>query len=133
MCAVSLPILAQSSGARTADATFEKTVWVLTHLGTEAVPASDSVREARLQFDKTDLQVTGSGGCNRLSGRYLLSGNRLTLTPLAMTRMACVDGPNVEDRFVEALAQVVTFSIVGQELDLFDSGGKLLARFKAKP
>ena len=41
----------------------------------------------RLQF--VDQRLNILGGCNRMGGRYTVSGNSLRIEPLASTRMAC--------------------------------------------
>jgi heat shock protein HslJ len=38
---------------------------------------------------------------------------------------------DTEQAFTQALEKVMTWKITGQELDLFDSSGKSLARFEA--
>ena len=111
---------------------FEETVWILTHLGADPVPALSGDRIASLQFSKANLQVTGFGGCNRLSGRYMVSGDRLTLTPLTRTMMACIDGMDLETRFLDAVSQKTTFRIEGAQMEFFDFTGRPVARFRAK-
>src|SRR5262245_17332334 len=36
-----------------------------------------------------DGAVSGSGGCNRMTGRVVIAGHRMTFGPLASTKMAC--------------------------------------------
>ncbi|MDU9003670.1 META domain-containing protein [Sedimentitalea todarodis] len=53
----------------------------------------------------TDGQLSGTGGCNRYSGTYELSGDMLSIGPLASTRMACPEAiSNQENRFFETIA-----------------------------
>ncbi|MEZ5708615.1 MAG: META domain-containing protein [Blastomonas sp.] len=49
-----------------------------------------SERAAELHFSQG--RISGSAGCNRMSGSYQVEENRLKTGPLAMTRMACI-GP----------------------------------------
>jgi heat shock protein HslJ len=75
--------------------------------------------------------VTGSGGCNRLTGSYDLNGDHVSFSKVASTRMACLGGMETAEAFLEALGIVSRWMIVGQQLELFDAGGTPLARFEA--
>lgn len=46
----------------------------------------------------TQGRVSGSGGCNRLSGSVRISGDTLTFGPLAATRMACSPAVNAQEQ-----------------------------------
>ncbi|MBS0481036.1 MAG: META domain-containing protein [Proteobacteria bacterium] len=51
--------------------------------------------------------VSGSTGCNTYRGRYTVSGNAISLGPVAMTRRACVNDTGAQERaFITALAGV---------------------------
>ena len=70
---------------------------------------------------QADGRVSGTGGCNRFFGSYTLSGNKLSIGPLASTRMLCA--PNImkaERQFHMNLENVVTFKRSEAELRLFD-------------
>ena len=75
--------------------------------------------------------MSGSGGCNRLSGGYTLAGDRLTFGRTAGTMMACVDSMEMERAFLDTLSVVARWRIDGQRLELIDSRGDVLARFEA--
>jgi heat shock protein HslJ len=74
--------------------------------------------------------VTGSGGCNRLTGSYQRSGTQLKIGPVASTRMACIDAARgqLETRFIAALEATAQYSVVGGELVLIGSRGQTLAK-----
>jgi heat shock protein HslJ len=110
---------------------FENTIWNLTHLGTEAVKVTSGTRRASLQFHADAERVSGSAGCNRLSGQYKRKANALSFTPLVTTRMVCPDAMDVESRFLMALGQVARCRILGSRLELYDAKGTLLARLEA--
>lgn len=63
-----------------------------------------------LSFDEG--QVSGQSGCNRFTGGYALSGEGLTFTPLAATRMAC-PAPQMETEtaLFDALRRTARFDI----------------------
>ena len=73
-------------------------------------------------------QVSGRGGCNRYSGEYELAGDRLTIGPVAMTRMACPDEQmTTETRFGVAVGDVARAGIDETgALILSDAGGARL-------
>lgn len=83
--------------------------WRVERLGDAAIPAGV---EITLAFDAAAGRVSGRGGCNRYTGPFALTGEGLSIGPLAMTRMAC-PGPAMaqEQAFSEAIAGVTGFSI----------------------
>jgi copper homeostasis protein (lipoprotein) len=107
------------------------TNWKLVRLGEAPVEVSGGQAEPRLVFASDALQVSGSGGCNRITGAFTLEGDRLHLGPLAGTMMACVNGMEQEQQFLKSLNQVERYRISGQQLELLDSSGAVLARFEA--
>ena len=119
-------------GAQFARADLVNTYWKLTRLRNDAVIVGDKQREPHLVLRSQDRRLSGSGGCNRLMGSYELDGDKLTFGKMAATRMACLDSMDIEQSFLDALAQVKTWKIVGEHLELFDAGGNLLARFEAR-
>ena len=115
------------------DAPLEGTRWTLTALGEAAVNAPSPQREAYLVFDPKNRRVSGSGGCNRLSGSYTRRAERLEFTQMAGTMMACTDGMETEAAFVGALERTTAWKIRGRRLTLLDASGKALATLDAQP
>jgi heat shock protein HslJ len=115
-----------------ATANLENTYWKLMHLGDVPVIAGEKQREPHLVLGSQDRRVSGSSGCNRLMGGYALEGETLAFSRLASTRMACAEGMDTEQKFLAALEQVKTWKIVGEHLELFDTGGRLLVRFEPR-
>lgn len=103
--------------------------WKLVELEGQALAAADKARAPNLTFSATDERVSGSGGCNRLSGRYTLDGDKLSFGPLAGTMMACIAGMDQEKRFLQALAKVRSHRVAGGYLELLDGAGAVIARF----
>ncbi len=82
--------------------------------------------EAFIQF-RGEGQLTGSSGCNRLTGRYQIDGDRLTIGPLASTRMACPEPlMEAEQRVHAALGQIASFKRDRVDLSLFDADGNTI-------
>lgn len=112
------------------DEPIESHAWRLASIDGQAVPpAADARQNAQLQFDGNG-RVTGSGGCNRLTGSYQRSGTQLKIGPVASTRMACIDAARgqLEARFIAALEATAQYSVVGGELVLIGSRGQTLAK-----
>jgi len=110
------------------DEPFEGTPWRLVQLGGQPVATvgGDPKAEPRVRFDAgstgNDSRVTGSGGCNRLSGNYRRSDTALRIGLMASTRMACADPARmvIEGRFVAALEATTSFNLKGGQLTLLN-------------
>lgn len=95
------------------------TSWTLTSYGPASaqVPAAPDV-ETILEFGD-DGTVSGSFGCNGLSGDYSVSGQTITFGPLISTKMAC-DEPRMtqENEAFKVLNGTVDFVLAGQAGDI---------------
>lgn len=120
------PIAAGESGG---DARLEKTTWNLRRLGDQEEKASEGERKPYIFLDPNGNQVSGSGGCNRLSGTYHLDKQTIRFGPTALTMMACPKGMDREKDFMEALGLTRSWKIRGDQLEFYDEEGKLLVRF----
>jgi heat shock protein HslJ len=121
-------LIAMAACGRARVPRFEERHWQLTELDGQRVRRDGAERVPHLEFHR-DGRVTGFGGCNRLAGTYEVDGNRLTLGPLAATKMACADVMDIESAFVEGLGQVQRWQIENGRLGLFGAGGPPLAVF----
>jgi heat shock protein HslJ len=108
------------------------TNWALTKLGDAPVTLASGQREPFLQLQASDGRASGFAGCNMFAGPYQLSGDSLSFGPLAMTRMACAPGMNIEGGYANALRDTKGYRIAGSQLVLTDAAGKALASFTAK-
>lgn len=111
--------------------TLENTEWKLVSLPNTVVRQSEQ-QDRHLTLHSSNKTVDGSGGCNRFSGGYTLSGDRLTLGRMMSTMMACADpiAMNTETVFLRALPQVRRWRITGATLELLDDGGRSVATFE---
>ena len=76
-------------------------------------------------------KVSGSGGCNRLTGSATIAGPSITFGPIASTRMACAPALMAQERsFLDALATARAFHIEGGRLTLLDAAGTEAVRFQ---
>ena len=97
----------------------ERTTWVLADLGGTAVLA----KAPTLEFADSG-RVAGNGSCNRFTGSVRLSGESISFSPLAATRMACVD-PAVtrqETSYFQALQGAERFRVDGNTLFIHSKG-----------
>lgn len=108
--------------------TFAGTTWKLRRLAGRANDIEDGGRQPSLTFS-TSGRVTGTTGCNRLSGNYVLDDKALSLPGVVTTRMACLEGGDVEGAFNEALRKVTSMRLIGDWLELLDADGHMVARF----
>jgi len=118
-------------GARFSTAALENTYWKLLRLGDQPVIVSSDRPEPYLRLVPEGRKAQGFAGCNQLLGTYELEGQKLRFVHLATTRMACLDGMEPEQAFLSALESTARWNILGEHLELYDSGGTLLARFEA--
>lgn len=107
------------------------TYWKLTHLGDAPARTAERQREAHLIFAAHERRVSGSGGCNRITGGFDLDGDRLRLSRMAGTMMACLEGMEQERLFLQSLGAVHRYRISGDQLELLDASGAVVARFVA--
>ena len=74
-------------------------------------------------------QVSGSGGCNQYGGSYAVEGNRLTISELYSTEMACLEPEGLMEQeayLLEFLGSAVTFSIDAGRLIILRPDGEVL-------
>lgn len=104
--------------------------WVVTEIQGKQVSTS-SENQPYLLFSPGQVnKVSGSTGCNRITGSFELTGvNFIKFSPLATTKMAC-PGNNVEQKFLDALSKVNNWSISNNQL-LLSSGKILLVKLNA--
>ena len=106
------------------------TTWTLT-----TIASGDAVSSVLNGTDVTavfaaDATVSGSAGCNRYNGSYTWSGDQLSFSPLASTKMACADDIMAqESAFLASMEQVESFAIDGSQLTLSNGSGALLLGF----
>jgi heat shock protein HslJ len=99
----------------------EGTTWLLIQYreGSSMAPVPETVRpEARFEAGT----VSGSSGCNSFTGRYVVSGESMSISQVATTQMACPEPQmSVEASFLLDLATVASYSISGSQLTLRDA------------
>lgn len=79
-----------------------------------------------------DGAISGSGGCNRMAGKAVISGESIDFGPIAATKMACAPAAmDQETKFFAALEEVHGWRLdpSGGRLTLLDEGGNALIVF----
>lgn len=82
-----------------------------------------------------DGTLTGNAGCNDYNGSYTVTGNQITIGPLASTMKACSDPAGVmeqEAQYLAALESAATYQIEGDVLELRTQDGALAVDFSKK-
>lgn len=115
-----------------ASATLENTHWRLVEAGGQAVVTPADRREAFFRLDPLGNQVQGFAGCNQFGGSYKVEGRTLRFDQVRMTMMACTDQNNPEQNFTRAINSAAGYKISGNNLELLDASGAVLARFEAR-
>ena len=97
-------------------------VWVLTGLLGKAPLAG-----TELTSDFTPSgNVSGTAGCNRYGGRYTASGQKLRISSLSSTQMACAPRIMVQEAaFLKALAVTRSYTVSGTTLTIKSAVGVL--------
>lgn len=76
-----------------------------------------------LKFDLDDSMVSGNDGCNNMSGKVVINGNKIKLGPFMTTRMYC-EKVVTDKHFYKLINETDEFKVNGDKLKLY--GGKKL-------
>ncbi|MEJ8821777.1 META domain-containing protein [Variovorax humicola] len=112
------------------DEPLEGTPWRLVQLdGQQVMAGAEPAATPRIQFDGKSQRVSGTSGCNNLSGGYRITGKALRIGPLASTRKACIDASRnaLETRFLAVLDTTAGYTVSGGQLTLLDGRSMPLA------
>lgn len=78
-------------------------------------------------FDADARRISGMAGCNRFTGTFTTDGERLTIGPLATTRMMCPEPQmRVEDAVLRTLAAAQSWTQSDQTLVIETGTGESL-------
>lgn len=121
----------QACGQPAVDVPLRGTVWRLVGLAGGPVRLAEREGAPQLTISADGTQVSGHGGCNRMSGPVEIRGDRISFGRLASTRMACATAEQLESAFFDALARSAQWRIQGGQLELRDARGSVVARLVA--
>ncbi len=119
---------------RAVDQELNGTKWLLTGYnngagGFVSVVAGTAVTAA---FSEENL-FSGNSGCNSYSGTFVVTGSGITIGPLAMTEMYCMDPVGVMDQegaYLAAVQTAASYRVGPGDLTLMDADGKRMAVFE---
>lgn len=121
----------QGNGVDSSFFELEGTSWTLTsHGDVSALKAVADDADLTADFS-TDGQLSGNTGCNRYMTTFEVDENQLTVAPIGLTRMMCVDEALrlQEQQFVEALEGLAdgrAFRLTADQLEIDLGNGQLL-------
>ncbi|HUL70653.1 MAG TPA: META domain-containing protein [Gemmatimonadales bacterium] len=104
------------------------TEWTLVELDGQPAGLGAGDKAATLTLVSDANHASGFAGCNRMSGSYELTGAALRFGPMAVTRMACATGMDLETKFLSAIEATRGYRMTDQGLELTGETGTL-ARF----
>ena len=103
--------------------------WRLLAFGDRPAPLGGGGKPATLSFDLPDGRAGGFAGCNGFSSSYTIAGDSLSFGRAVATLMACTEGMELENRYLEALQAVRRYSIEDSMLVLWGAD-RVVARFQ---
>jgi len=105
--------------------------WRLVELNGRAAIPAELTRRPWIRFNTDSSRVSGSAGCNRMSGPFTLRGDTMQFGSLISTRMACGDQAlnQQESDFFGALQSTDRYALSGDTLKLI-KGTETVARFR---
>ena len=110
----------------------QKVIWQVTQIQGHTISQEERAHLPYLRFDAQRKQVNGSDGCNHIFGSYQIQGETLHLSPLASTKMLCIDTMQISDQFHLALSQVDRFEIDHQVLKLKDQSNHIIMQLESR-
>ena len=120
----------QNTCAPNEHAELQNTYWKLLELDGKPVVTPEGMREAHIILTGDESKAHGHAGCNNFFGTFQTSGDKLTFSALGSTMMACPEGMDTEQAFLQVLSETTGFEISGQFLTLF-ADDRPLARLEA--
>jgi putative lipoprotein len=111
------------------DVTLTNTYWKLVELNGGAVSPGEG-KELQMILRAED-QVGGYAGCNQFTGSMTVTGDGLSVGPIASTRRMCQGVMEQEFAFLQALENAQRYSISGEDLAIENASGEVTMRFVA--
>lgn len=103
-------------------------IWVLTQFENRPIAVGALGNDVpRLEISLTEGRVTGTTGCNRLSGGVKADTRQIQFGPMVMTKMACAgEAGTFEQTFLNALILPLTYQVADGRLALVRDGKQLM-------
>jgi heat shock protein HslJ len=104
--------------------------WVLTEMKGVPVQLSGGRRDAYINFDAGPKTFAGNGGCNQISGSYILDKKEIHFGEVISTKMSCED-IQFENTFLSTLSNIDHYEQQGNDL-LLKKKKEVLLRFTVR-
>jgi len=98
--------------------------WDLVSISGKLLDANATKMGIPFVMFSTDNGFNGNTGCNTFVGSYKLENGKLSLEPGAITKMFCMDAPEME--FLSAVKKTNGYKITGSELTLLNGTTELM-------
>lgn len=108
----------------------QNTQWILSEINGVKIATEKTSTVPTIQFD--EQRVSGSDGCNRFTGGYVVKAQNIELSQMASTAMACLSTSDLPQKFGESLSQVKHYDASNSELKLMDGNKKTILKFSAE-
>jgi len=96
--------------------------WNIIELNGEKIILSKAGKELPfLEFDLEEKKLSGSTGCNRISGKFSYTASSIDFEPLAATKMAC-DRAYYEIPLLQILRGNLSYLLESDLLSIFKEG-----------
>jgi heat shock protein HslJ len=93
------------------------------------------IATTQITADFSNGAVSGNGGCNVYSGSYTAAEGAITVSPLAVTMMFCVEPEGISEQeaaYLAALQSASLYTLDGSQLTLSDAEGAPLVVYVAQ-
>lgn len=105
--------------------------WYLSAINQKLIRSENDKAAHLLFYPGQRSTVAGFTGCNRLSGTFELKAtNEIKFSPLAVTKMACLNDDKTERLFLPVLAETNNWKVENKTLIFYNAQNEL-ARFTA--
>lgn len=108
------------------------TFWYLQEVDGLTVTMMTGENKAYL-FLNSDRSFKAYGGCNEISGIYLVKGDLFLIDRKRDIRLACPSGIGVENKLIKAFKNTKSFRMEDDMLELLDESGRVGAGFRQEP
>lgn len=127
--AVCAAALLDACGPATVDSSAAYGVeWQLVELNGQPAPRAAGGKPGTLLLSEGEGRASGLAGCNRFAGTFTRSADQIQFGPLAMTKMACAEGMDLEASYSSVLTGSRGLRVTPTGLELL-SGSTVVARF----
>ena len=115
----------------TVNAPLVGTMWRLAGFTDNATARSALAGSNATLLFSSDGRLSGTTGCNDISGTYTMNGNALSFGPLAVTERACADpAATAQERdLLAVLGAATSYAIQGDRLTISNAAGNRAAEF----